>query len=631
MPELVTYGPVSKRLLPSDRAAGADLMLPGVIMPGEGLGPMRIGQKRCIRVQGNAMPIAVGKMLVSAEEVDANGLKGKGMAVLHVYRDSLWTYGGRKVPNEGFLAEEVTEAEGSSMAASVGAEEVEDEDEVDAEDEHAEEEEEEEMSADALLEYCFFAALKTTCTDAELPISADKFYSHHMQPARPAKQPPLDAKKSSYKQIAKYIKHMHKSKAINVRDVKNNITILSVDRSLPAYVEFEVRGGAAASAAASSENTTKDEEVVALRTKPPVVTYVWQPNSYTKPLFEAMGCDAKSGYFTLEEAHRVLNRYVHEHAARAPAATGSGSETAADSAELSVLTWLQSVCVSDEATGGAAAALAADGFDSLRALRASSISASDLEGYGVPAERAALALAATKSEVPAWLLANGLEDAAAAALTATALAADGFDSLGAMRAAELAASDFEAAGAPADAISRLVSALTDGGAAPAAAEPVGQPQVDLDAVPIDEMLLLSLIKVAGGQKKGATFPTHMPIAELQERLIDRMTAFHKVSVEGEAPLLKKGAIKPIHIEMKRAAGHNKTHVSGLESFLISPDALAQALKIKLGCTTAVLKLPGNNVKEQEVLLQGHCVQEVVDYLRDVYAVTSQWVDLKLKK
>ena len=83
--------------------------------------------------------------------------------------------------------------------------------------------------------------------------------------------------------------------------------------------------------------------------------------------------------------------------------------------------------------------------------------------------------------------------------------------------------------------------------------------------------------------------------------------------------------------MKRAAGHNKTHVSGLENFLISPDAVAQALKIKLGCTTAVLKLPGNNVKDQEVLLQGHCVNEVLEYLKNVYCIDQQWIELKLKE
>ena len=38
-----------------------------------------------------------------------------------------------------------------------------------------------EMPPDALMEYCFFAAFKTTCTDSALPITVDKFYSEHMQ------------------------------------------------------------------------------------------------------------------------------------------------------------------------------------------------------------------------------------------------------------------------------------------------------------------------------------------------------------------------------------------------------------------------------------------------------------------
>ena len=33
------------------------------------------------------------------------------MAVLHVYRDSLWSYGGRKAPNDGFRADEIVAAE----------------------------------------------------------------------------------------------------------------------------------------------------------------------------------------------------------------------------------------------------------------------------------------------------------------------------------------------------------------------------------------------------------------------------------------------------------------------------------------------------------------------------------------
>lgn len=58
------------------------------------------------------------------------------MAVLHVYRDSLWVYGGRKIPNEGFLADEVAPHDGVSPADV-------------AEEEDAEEEEEEEQQQHA--------------------------------------------------------------------------------------------------------------------------------------------------------------------------------------------------------------------------------------------------------------------------------------------------------------------------------------------------------------------------------------------------------------------------------------------------------------------------------------------------
>lgn len=183
MAELITHGPVSKFLLPKpkDRSAGADMMMPGVIVPEGGLGDFDIGQKRLIRVDGNAMPLAVGRMLVSSAELAKTGMKGKGMAVLHVYRDSLWAYGGRKVPNEGFGTEDVAPHDGVPERCS-NLEEEDDDDDEPAAAAAADKAPEEEMEPDDLLEYCFFAALRTSCTDAEFPITADKFYSHHMQP-----------------------------------------------------------------------------------------------------------------------------------------------------------------------------------------------------------------------------------------------------------------------------------------------------------------------------------------------------------------------------------------------------------------------------------------------------------------
>ena len=41
--------------------------------------------------------------------------------------------------------------------------------------------------------------------------------------------------------------------------------------------------------------------------------------------------------------------------------------------------------------------------------------------------------------------------------------------------------------------------------------------MDESAVPLDEMLINSLVKLAGGQKKGTTFPSHLPLDDLRTR------------------------------------------------------------------------------------------------------------------
>ena len=38
-------------------------------------------------------------------------------------------------------------------------------------------------------------------------------------------------------------------------------------------------------------------------------------------------------------------------------------------------------------------------------------------------------------------------------------------------------------------------------------------------------------------------------------------------------------------------------------------------------------LPISPYQDVEIVLQGHCVNEVVDYLREAYCVDRQWIDL----
>ena len=321
MPTLVTHPQVSKFVLPkeSQRSAGADMMLPGVIVPDEGLGPLHEGQKRAICVEGNDAVVGVGKMVVSDSDIKQKGMKGKGMEVRHVYLDSLWKYGGRKVPNDGFHADEVVAAEGNSIMAPAAA------DEEEAEEEEEEEAEEagggdaavEEMEPDVLMAYCFYAAFKTTCTDSALPITVDKFYSEHMQVTRGRRGTCRSTRRTQWKQVGKYIKTMHKSKACVTKENKNIVSIVSVDRAAAAYLAFELKG----TRSARSSNTARSPGRPAAggrrreegrrggdgaAAEPPAADH---PNvaaqPYTKLLFEAVGRKDKSEYF---EGGRPLPR-----------------------------------------------------------------------------------------------------------------------------------------------------------------------------------------------------------------------------------------------------------------------------------------------------------------------------------
>jgi translation initiation factor 2D len=97
LPEMVkavdTWSPVSEKVM-----QGADLMLPGVIVPAGGL-HFEAGDVRAICVQGNPYPMAIGEMFMSSDDARAAGMKGKGVVVFHTYGDTLWELGGKAVPS----------------------------------------------------------------------------------------------------------------------------------------------------------------------------------------------------------------------------------------------------------------------------------------------------------------------------------------------------------------------------------------------------------------------------------------------------------------------------------------------------------------------------------------------------
>lgn len=337
LPELTIHAPVSKFVL-----NGADLMLPGLVVPANGIagfGTVAKGQKRCIKIEGNPYPIAVGKMLVNQAQMEK--LKGKGMEVLHVFKDCLWAHSGKLIPNAGFTEkeDEVTPcddatwtlggaAAGGAEASPAAAKAASSSSATAAGDESPKASGAASLPADSgaaggggggggraagdwtqddLLEFCFLQAFRVSLVeDRALPVEASELYEKHMKPQRP-EGTALDVKKSSHKQIGKFLNVMRKAKLIDVTEKKGVISVSKVDRKHKKWAELEEKfagdAGAASAAAASAEAAP-----AAAGMAPPTVSTLWKPTHYTEPLFKVAG-KGKSDLYTWEQAVGILKAY----------------------------------------------------------------------------------------------------------------------------------------------------------------------------------------------------------------------------------------------------------------------------------------------------------------------------------
>ncbi|XP_010611417.1 eukaryotic translation initiation factor 2D isoform X7 [Fukomys damarensis] len=84
LPTFTTWPLVLEKLV-----GGADLMLPGLVVPPAGLPRVQKGELCAIALVGNRAPVAIGVAAMSTAEMLAAGLKGRGFSVLHTYQDHL--------------------------------------------------------------------------------------------------------------------------------------------------------------------------------------------------------------------------------------------------------------------------------------------------------------------------------------------------------------------------------------------------------------------------------------------------------------------------------------------------------------------------------------------------------------
>ncbi|KAK6734474.1 hypothetical protein RB195_017953 [Necator americanus] len=248
---------------------GADLMLQGVIR--KELIPLyefNSGDAVTISIltDGKIMgPIAVGITLMSSREMIANKFEGKGVQILHIFRDLLWEFGSRTAPPvheiitifntekkpEPTLDEEfpplgtlcVSEKDVDQTSAILHgiqqSSSVQDTTDIQVADITKEQQLEE--STDDLLYRCFLAALKFRLE--KLPMDVGQFYSQCLLKCVPATRR-LDMKKTKYKKFGVFLEEVNKMEdgpILRIRkEGKGADTIEEVYKSHPALRSFTV-------------------------------------------------------------------------------------------------------------------------------------------------------------------------------------------------------------------------------------------------------------------------------------------------------------------------------------------------------------------------------------------------------
>ncbi|XP_008317640.1 eukaryotic translation initiation factor 2D [Cynoglossus semilaevis] len=330
LPTFKTWPPVLQKLM-----GGADLMLPGVVVPPGGLPDVRQGECCAVTLVNNRAAVAVGRASVSTAQMHSCGMKGRGVGVLHTYMDSLWAFGDKLCPptlpdvdRQGQRTcedeeEEEEEEEEDCVEQKQNSEEsvtdqlccdteelnLEQEEEEEEENQGGEEDQEEQKTpqerTDALLLQCFLHALKSKVKKSDLPLLTSSFLRNHMFSCCPRGQQ-LDLKKSSYKKLSKFLQVMQQqSGLIRVKELTRGVeSIVEVDWRSPELRSFSVPE----ETEAETEDTQHDGDG-GTPYHPPDITTLFSVSTRVEPLF--MDAHKRKGsVVSAADVRRIITDFV---------------------------------------------------------------------------------------------------------------------------------------------------------------------------------------------------------------------------------------------------------------------------------------------------------------------------------
>ncbi|XP_069094688.1 eukaryotic translation initiation factor 2D isoform X1 [Pleurodeles waltl] len=341
LPAFITWPPVLQKLI-----GGADLMLPGVVVPPSGL-PQVLPDHLCaITLVGNRAPVAVGSVTMSTAEMLGAGMRGKGVTIFHTYSDQLWMFGDKSSPpiiapfeespaegdgNEEDDQEDYTDnmspdsclgpslenlhlrVEGTASASAqyndmVNTALTEDV-KLDGEDPvrtvETEDHRTPQEKMDELLHQCFFHALKCKVKKDDLPLLTSTFLRNHLFACCPQGQQ-IDIKKSSYKKLSKFLHCMQQRKVLQVKELTKGVeSIVDIDWKHHDIRSFVVPDMESAGTDSSESKDGSGDPTF----QPPEIIPLYGVSQRVAPLFKESG-HRKGDYLSASDVRSIVISYV---------------------------------------------------------------------------------------------------------------------------------------------------------------------------------------------------------------------------------------------------------------------------------------------------------------------------------
>lgn len=341
LPAFITWPPVLQKLI-----GGADLMLPGVVVPPSGLPQVLLDQLCAVTLVGNRAPVAVGCATMSTAEMLGAGMRGKGVTILHTYSDQLWMFGDKSspptiAPLEGNPEEgDGNEEDGQEDYASnmspdsclgpslenlnLGVEEtasapaqyndivntaLSEDVELDGEDTEGTVETEAHRTPqeqmDELLHQCFFHALKCKVKKDDLPLITSTFLRNHLFACCPQGQQ-VDIKKSSYKKLSKFLHCMQQRKVLQVKELTKGVeSIVDID-----WKHYDIRSFVVPDMESAATDSSESKEGSGDPTfQPPEIIPLYGISARVAPLFKESG-HRKGDYLLASDVRSIVISYV---------------------------------------------------------------------------------------------------------------------------------------------------------------------------------------------------------------------------------------------------------------------------------------------------------------------------------